>query len=147
MAPLINFRDDRVRDEWLSGHVAPLLSQIFLDLAQFSDDIISHTPLVTCIWRSAQEDAMLNGSGIHCLWRAIDIHAETWTDPNMVAMAKYVNDKWIYNPVRPSMKVLLWEPHGTGPHGHLQVSPATILRPTDPDIQATQALPKAMQST
>ena len=147
MLPLIKFRDQRCRDEWLSVNIAPLLAQIFLDLAQFSDDILGHAPTVTCIYRTFPEDRALNGSGIHCLWRAIDIHADTWTDPTMIAMAKYANDKWIYDPTRTSLKTLLWEPHGTGPHGHLQVSSKTILRPTDPDVQATAALPKAMQSS
>jgi hypothetical protein len=128
---VIDFRDDRVRQEWESGKVDPLLESIFLDAAQHAETVLQIPLIITCIWRSAEEDALLNGSGVHKVWRAIDVHADTWSDPKIGALAEYINSLWIYDPLRPSYKVALWEPHGTGPHAHFQVchSSLTISRP------------------
>lgn len=127
---IIDFRDDRVREEWASGKLDPLLTSIFLYAARYASDFLHHTLLVTCIWRSEAEDAALGGSGVHKQWRGIDVHADTWADPHANAVAAWVNQRWIYDPLRPSMKVALWEPHGTGPHLHFQTCHSGITVPT-----------------
>lgn len=76
---------------------------------------------MTGIYRTTKEDEALGGHGVHPAWRAIDIRAASWTDPLIEAAAKKINERWIYDPARPSMVVALFEPHGTGPHGHFQV--------------------------
>lgn len=92
--------------------------------------------LVTCIWRSEDEEFEIyrttghQPSGVHRVWRAIDVHADTWYDPFIQKLADWVNARWIYDPLRAYMKVALWEPHGTGPHLHYQVSEHSIVRPS-----------------
>ena len=91
------------------------------------------------IYRTEEEEAAAGGvSGIHCdgpPYRAIDIRvsnlvnittdAQAWAD----AIGAMVNAKYIYDPARPTKQVAFTQPHGTGPHVHLQVCPATTLRP------------------
>jgi hypothetical protein len=112
-----------------------LLSSIFLDAASYAETVLGIPLIITCIWRSAEEDAALNGSGVHKVWRAIDVHADTWTDPKIGALAGYVNSKWSYDPLRPSFKVALWEPHGTGPHLHTQTCHSNLTVPIPATIE------------
>lgn len=46
----------------------------------------------------------------------------------VAAIAEPLNSLWVYDPSRPSMLCAYADPHGTGPHLHLQVHPATIMR-------------------
>lgn len=84
------------------------------------------TATVTSIYRTPQEDARLGGSGIHASgppYRAADLVG--LDTPQYEAIADALNHRWIYDPDRPGMGVALGKPHGTGPHLHLQVHPAT----------------------
>ena len=98
---------------------------------------------VTCIGRSWSEDAKLKGSGVHAAgppWRAIDLrifNAMGRAQQNIgrsldeaqeraEEIAQRVNCNWQYDPERPGLKVAIASPHGTGPHIHLQVHPATV---------------------
>lgn len=119
---LLDFKSPRERDEWCSGELNPLLGRIILEAAQFNASVLKRPPLViTSIWRSAAEDEALGGHGIHPLWRAVDVSADSWSDKYMAAIATYIDSHWAYDKLRPNMHVALFEPHGTGPHCHFQV--------------------------
>jgi hypothetical protein len=127
----IDFRDERVQAEWESGRLNPLLRTVFTEAAEFYSSL-GRTPCITCIWRSAEEEEQLlvqtgqHPSGVHRVWRGIDMHADSWIDPYAVKTAEYINSRWTYDPLRRSYKVALFEPHGTGPHLHFQVSEFTV---------------------
>lgn len=125
---LFRFKTDRELREWSSGSVFPLLMTIVTEAGQYAYYDLGFQLLITSIWRSVAEDADLGGHGIHPEWRAVDVHADSWQDTKIGQVASFVEGRYQYDPSRPSMKVALWEPHGNGPHLHLQVHPATRLR-------------------
>ena len=92
--------------------------------------------VIVDIWRDADEEIAAGGkSGIHTVgppYRAIDIRVtnlggdpQVWAD----SLGAMVNAKYVYDPARPMKLVAVTQPHGTGPHVHLQVCFATTLRP------------------
>lgn len=129
MVDLISFRDSRSRAEWLSGNIDPDLAAIFLKAARYANAVLKFQPLITSIFRSKTEDFNLDGTGVHCAWRAIDIYADSWIDTRAAAVADFINTRYIYDPSRPTMSVALFKPHGSGPHVHFQVHPHTSERP------------------
>ena len=125
---LIGFRDVRSRDEWCSGNIAPDLARIFLQAANYAAYVTKRHLIVTSIYRTPEEDEALLGHGIHPAWRAIDIHADSWDDPSSKAVVDFLNTRYVYDPLRPTMQVAFFEPHGSGPHIHIQVHGGTTLR-------------------
>jgi hypothetical protein len=90
--------------------------------------------MVTSIARTKEEDAKLHGSGVHCSgppWRALDVRTTNLGinfQERAIALQEHVNRRWVYDPARPKMQVANFAPHGSGPHGHLQVHSATQAR-------------------
>ena len=91
--------------------------------------------LIGNIHRTAAEEAAAGGvSGIHVAgppFRAIDVRVTNLPgDPQVAADAvgALVNRRYVYDPARPGKLVAFTQKHGTGPHVHLQVCPATALR-------------------
>jgi hypothetical protein len=89
---------------------------------------------VTCIFRGPSEDKKLGGSGVHATpppYRAIDLRVRDWGpgfQQRAEQLAAELNSLWVYDPSRPHLNVAVGKPHGTGPHLHLQVHPATRRR-------------------
>jgi len=117
-------------DEWRDAH--PTLVRIVREILG-----LWYWPMpfiVTSIARTHAEDLALGASGIHSSgppWRALDFrisHLGPHHQEQADAIAKTINLRWAYDPARPSKLVLFTAPHGTGPHGHVQVHAATILR-------------------
>ena len=87
--------------------------------------------VITCIYRTEEEDDALGASGIHATIppRAIDIRIRNLAvDPQKAQekadeIAAEVNKEWLYDPTRLRLKVAVAKQHGTGPHLHLQVFP------------------------
>jgi hypothetical protein len=146
---VLEFKSDRIRDEWASGKLDPLLAAIVLASAQFSATILNRVPQLTCIWRSAAEEEEIFRevgvlpSGVHQVWRGVDIHADTWKDPITQQVADWINARWVYDSIRPTYKVALWEPHGTGPHLHIQTCHSGITVPRK-DVLASTGIASAM---
>lgn len=85
---------------------------------------------VTSIYRSKEEDAQLEGSGIHhsIPHRAIDIRTWPLTDGEVATLTRKMNDRFAYDPDRPKLNVCVTALHGSGPHAHLQSSEYTVER-------------------
>ena len=79
--------------------------------------------LVTCAFRQKQHANDLHGV---TPVRAKDIRSWCYDDPR--AVAKAINDRWEYDPLRPDKVVALYHNSGQGEHIHLQVHPRTILK-------------------
>jgi hypothetical protein len=97
---------------------------------------------VTCIHRTAEEEAAAGGkSGVHVglpPYRAIDVRVKNLTGNAQAAaeaLGAKVNERYAYDPSRPSKLCAFTAPHGTGPHIHLQVH-ANTTRRIDPSTQA-----------
>jgi hypothetical protein len=83
---------------------------------------------VTCIFRTKEEDAVLEGSGIHTAWRGLDVRTRDISRDAVQDLTDHINDQWVYDPRRPTLVVLYSRPHGSGPHAHFQVHPNTTRR-------------------
>lgn len=90
---------------------------------------------ITSIHRTETENALaLAKTEIHVVGpphRAIDLRVTNLPgDPQQAAKAigALVNARYAYDPARPGMVVAFVEPHGTGPHVHLQVHDNTTLK-------------------
>ena len=91
--------------------------------------------IVGSIYRTAAEEAAAGGvSGIHMAgppYRAIDVHVSNLPGDHQAAadaVGSLVNQKYVYDPLRPSKVVAYTTAHGTGPHVHLQVHSGTEWR-------------------
>lgn len=116
---------DRLEAEWNSSKLAPMVRQIVEDAAEYAKNKWNWDFVVTSIFRTVAEDAALHASGIHVGWRAIDIRTNDQDQQAINDVADYVNQKYQYDPTRPSYKVCFKEAHGTGVHAHYQVHPNT----------------------
>lgn len=96
---------------------------------------------VTCIWRTAEEEAAAGGkTGIHIAgppYRAVDVRVrdldgeDGYSPADQVladTVAAAVNEKWVYDEARPQLSVAFSFPHGSGPHIHFQCSNASRKR-------------------
>ena len=119
------YKSSRVQMEWDGPSLSPLLKSIVEDAEQFSQIAFDKDLFITCIWRSQTEDKALSGTGVHVFWKAIDVRAASWNDPEAESMVNRTNLNWIYDPSRPEMEVAFYKEHGDGFHVHYQVHPNT----------------------
>ncbi len=79
--------------------------------------------MVTCAYRKKKHRYDLHGFDPV---RAKDIRS--WCYINPIVVCKAINDKWVYDPLRPKMVVALYHDSGQGAHIHLQVHENTRKR-------------------
>jgi hypothetical protein len=123
------FASPRVEQEWTSGPVSPTTASILLDGQEYALNRWAWIFTLTCIYRTPEEDKLLEGSGIHCTWRAVDIRDRDVSPEAVVDLTTYLNRHYVYDPQRTALTVCYSKPHGTGPHVHLQSHLRTVLRP------------------
>lgn len=99
-----------------------------MEAAEYARENWAWNFTITSIFRTRAEDAALNASGIHVDWRAVDVRTRGLSQEAVRDVTVYINNRWVYDPTRPNLKVCFSEPHGTGPHGHFQVHPRTRRR-------------------
>ena len=108
------------------------LYEIFMTLVERYWPDATKSARVVCIWRSEAENTVDGAhTAIHCQpapYRAADVGAREFTAEQVAATSSAVNKLWIYDPARPDLLVCFSQPHGTGPHFHLQVHPSTRKR-------------------
>jgi hypothetical protein len=126
----MKFASARIEREWNDGRLKPISKEIVTDAARYAAQKLNWEFFLTSIFRTKEEDAALQASGIHVEWRAVDVRIKDQSSAAVENLAAYVNDKWIYDPLRPNLKVCFKEPHGSGAHAHFQVHPNTKLRKT-----------------
>lgn len=120
----MEFESDRQEAEWSNPAVHPKLRELVAAAEEYAATK-RWAWLVTSIWRSPAEDAALEGSGVHTEWRALDIRTRDVSAQVVADVTRWINDRWKYDPTRPDLRVAISEPHGTGPHLHLQVHERT----------------------
>jgi len=118
------YREAQDLNLWLHAILMDLLENYWPDQRQ--------PARVTCIWRTDAENRADGAeTAIHCQpppYRAVDLGAAEFTQQEIDAAAAAVNARWQYDPARPDLLVCFVQPHGTGPHFHLQVHPHTRRR-------------------
>lgn len=122
---MLKFASDRVEREWEDARLSRKLKQMVLEAASYAQERWQWSFTITSIFRNAEEDAALNASGIHVVWRAVDVRTRGQPKAVVDDVTQFINRRWVYDPSRPALKVCFAEPHGTGPHGHYQVHPKT----------------------
>lgn len=118
---MINFVSKRIEREWNDARLTKLLRDIVLEAAAYAEEKYGWNFTLTSIYRTKAEDAALNASGIHVYWRAVDVRIKGRPQSQINAVADYINNRYVYNPDKPALKVCFKEVHGTGPHAHFQV--------------------------
>lgn len=118
---MINFVSQRVEKEWKDERLSKRLRDIVSEAAAYAEEKYGWNFTLTSIYRTPAEDAALNASGIHVYWRAVDVRIKGRPQSEVNGVADYINGRYVYDHLRPAMKVCFKEPHGTGPHGHFQV--------------------------
>ncbi len=90
---------------------------------------------ITSIYRTSEENVAAGGHpfSVHTVkpTRGIDLRIWQLKPRDISDIPKALNEKYIYDPRRPTMPVCYSRPHGNGPHFHLQSHPATRLRLED----------------
>ena len=121
--PAICFNSMRIFRE--SHDLDPRLYEILVALVERYWPDASHPARVVCIFRTPVENAADGAkTEIHCQpapYRACDVGAKEFTADQVAAATAALNALWVYDPDRPELQVCFSQPHGTGPHFHLQV--------------------------
>jgi len=97
------------------------LLDIVYDLAAFVESQFDKAIVITSIYREGD-------SGVHGVWRGVDLRSFIYTDQELELIELYVNSKYEYDYRRPTKDVLLCHDAGSGDHIHLQNHPNTSLR-------------------
>lgn len=121
------FETPRIETEWQSGELFPMTTRILEDAQAYALARFDWIFLLTCIWRSVTEDMVLEGSGIHPAWRAVDVRDKDQPAAAVADVTAYLNGKYVYDSTRPRLVVCYSKPHGTGPHLHIQTHALTEL--------------------
>jgi hypothetical protein len=126
----MQFQSDELEAQFNSPKLNGLLKSIATNIDEVSKEVFGKDLFVTSIYRTPEYDKQLGGTGIHCLYRAIDFAAPSWNDTTTANLADRANSLYRYDPLRIWLPVALYRPHesATGPHLHLQVCSRTKLR-------------------
>lgn len=129
----MRFLSDRVSKEWVEGKLDPKLRGLVEEAADFAQSLYQWDLFLTCLLRTSRENDELyvemgyapgtHTDGVHVRGRGADIRVRD-VDPDSVAgLTGYLNEKYVYDPDRPALKVALLEDGihaGTAAHLHLQ---------------------------
>ncbi len=102
----------------------PTLQLIIMDIVVFCEENFSKDVIPTSIYRP------FNGKkhSVHNVYRGFDFRSRIFTKEEINAILDYVNDKYIYDPLRPNYKVAIFHNVGYGWHFHIQCHPRTRRR-------------------
>ena len=114
---MILIKNQNILIALLNNKYHPLLINL---LTTFQN--VAENSIVTEGWRE--------GGGVHSTdpCRGMDLRSWIYSYYKVKEILKYVNDRWIYDPNRPTMKCLVLHDAGKGIHFHLQVHPNTQRR-------------------
>ena len=124
----LTFESPRIEAEWRGHSLDTLARLMVVQAAAFAASTLDWTFHFTCIYRTRDEDMALGGSGVHSAWRAADVRTKDRPPSDVVNLAAHVNGLWAYDLSRPRLLACYTAEHGTGPHAHFQVHPATTPR-------------------
>jgi hypothetical protein len=117
----MKFASTRIEAEWNDPRLSRKVKEIVTEAAEYARQNWQWEFTITSIFRTPQEDAALHASGIHVDWRAVDVRTRGRSQQAIMDVTNHLNNRWVYDPTRPNLKVCFSEPHGSGPHAHYQV--------------------------
>lgn len=129
----MRFASVRIAEEY-KHHIDPALRGLLEEAQDFAESLYQWNLLITCLLRTPEEnDACYahdgtHRDGVHVHGRGADIRTRDVDGDNVRGLLGFLNEKFIYDPERPKLKVALYETFGIGstaPHLHLQVHPNT----------------------
>ena len=124
----VDYREPGMREELERVH-ARLLDVLF-DLVH----VWPRRPMVISVERTPGQAGIMGSKSPHTTHpcRACDIRTHDIAELQIANAASFLNRRWSYDPTRPSKMVANIEtgltPGATGPHLHIQVHDATVLR-------------------
>lgn len=135
----MKYKAKRIENEWKDSKMSETLKKIVDEAAKYAKKEWKWDFFLTSIYRTPEEDAALHASGIHTFWRAVDVRTKDQKKEAVEGVSDYINERWVYDPKRPNMKVCFKEPHGNNIHAHFQVHPNTVLRKAQDSSDAAVA--------
>jgi len=119
---MIRFIHEKHKEEFWKMHEK--LQNIVMDIAVFVEEKFGKNIIPTSIYRPYKGDK----HSVHNVWRGFDFRSRIFTKEEIDEIVKYVNNKYIYDPLRPHYKVAIYHNVGKGWHFHIQVHPRTERR-------------------
>lgn len=111
---MILIKNKQILKVLLEKSYASLLIELILDVLSITTNIV-----VTEGWRE--------GKGVHSTipCRAIDLRFWIYSYKELQKIMREINNRWVYDPQRPTMECMILHDTGGGIHIHLQVHPNT----------------------
>lgn len=120
MQPYILLKSDKVLEGLLKGKYPELLIEMALitikKIRSFGCQVV-----VTSSYREGD-------TGVHGFFRGLGFRTHELTQEQIQIILEDINSKYIYDPSRPEMEVIIFHDTGKGPHLHLQSHPNTQWR-------------------
>ena len=101
-------------------YVNPLLYAILNEYFLISHKSFNVDPVVTSVWRKKKND-----SGVHELWRAVDLRSKHYSSENKNHICHYFNSRYQYDHTRPEKELVIYHGKGDNEHFHFQTHPNT----------------------
>ncbi len=130
MLDIIEFKSDRVLQEWDSPYLSQKLKNIILILATYSWYIFEKKIIITSIFRTQEEQDKYYSTNenykkkpwksVHQLWRGVDLRSYIYTDVEIQSLLKITNTI-PYDLNRPNKKTAIYHNVGVGDHLHIQI--------------------------
>ena len=126
---MLRMSSDRVNDDWESPRIDLTLRSIINQVAGFMYRTWGTDIEITCLLRTAAEDAALyhnplHQPGVHVFGRGADLSVHEYSLSEVNSLVNHVNENWQYDPARPMMLCAIYEdathPDSSGAHIHLQ---------------------------
>lgn len=97
MRNIIDFKDNRISDEWYSGKLNLRLINYILMVALFTWTEFEKRITLTSIFRTKKEERELQSSGIHNCYRGVDIRTSNFTESEIKKIVDFLNKNLHYD--------------------------------------------------
>lgn len=120
---MIKFIFEKHKDEFWRLHSK--LQTIIFDIVVYIEENFKKDVIPTSIYRPYKKGQK---HSVHNVYRGFDFRSHIFTKEEIEQILNYVNEKYIYDPMRPQFKVAIYHNVGKGWHFHIQSHPRTTLR-------------------
>lgn len=114
----IQFKDIDLLPEWNNKKLRRDLKLFVLAANAFTEHTFHRSLIVTSVFRDYEKDKALGRSGMHGLWRAVDVSARGWSAPEIAKICDFVNETVTYGQGK---QICFAHDAGSGMHWHFQV--------------------------
>lgn len=121
----MKFKTDRIQQEYKDLPKQNLyLVEVLTLLESFCRNHSLAEPVITCIYRTPEENAAANGipNSPHCIWEGADIRSSIYNRDEITNIVYYLNGLMAYRPKGATKPLALYHSvRGSVPHIHIQV--------------------------